>query len=63
MPEVESECTFETKADQIQFKTQTNGDEIRLRGIHLTQGQATSMAWLVNAPVNAILEIQVRVKV
>ena len=62
MAEVEEECTFCTKADGIEFKTKTNGDTIFIHTLHLTQAQATSMAWLVNADDNAELEFQVKVK-
>jgi len=62
MPEINETCEFETKADQIQFHTQTNGDKIRIDGIHLTQEQATSLAWLVNADDNAILKVEIKLK-
>ena len=62
MPEVEEEVTFYTKADQVKFSTQTNGDRIYLKDLKLTQAQATSFAWLVNADNNAELELQVKVK-
>ncbi len=62
MPEIENECTFYTKADQVQFQTQTNGDTIRIKNLKLTQKQATSFAWLVNADGTAELEFQVKIK-
>ncbi|GAF81853.1 unnamed protein product [marine sediment metagenome] len=62
MPEVESECIFHTRADQIEFKTRTNGDTIFIMGLKLTQAQATSMAWLVNADGTVELEFNVKVK-
>ena len=62
MAEVEEECVFLTRADQVQFQTQTNGDNIRIKNLMLTQGQATSLAWLVNADDTAELEFQVKVK-
>lgn len=65
MAEVEEECQFETRADQVQFLTRTNGDKITINfggQQHLSQAQATSMAWLVNADDQAILEFQVKVK-
>ncbi len=60
--EVEEECTFYTKADQVKFNTQTNGDSISMRALKLTQSQATSLAWLVNADDSAELEFQVKIK-
>lgn len=62
MAEVDEEVTFHTKADQVQFHTQTNGDTIRMTNLKLTQAQATSLAWLVNADGNAELEFQVKVR-
>ena len=60
--EIEEECIFTTKADQIRFQTQTNGDSIIIQNLKLTQSQATSLAWLVNADGTAELEFQVKVK-
>ena len=60
--EVEEECIFHTRADQVQFTTQTNGDRLFMKNLKLTQGQATSIAWLVNADNNVELEFQVKVK-
>ena len=62
MAEVEEECIFHTRADQIRFRTQTNGDNIHIRNLRLTQAQATSMTWLVNANNNVELEFQVKIK-
>lgn len=62
MIEIEEECIFYTRADQVKFHTQTNGDSLYIKGVHLTQGQATSLAWLVNADNNAQLEFQIKVK-
>jgi len=62
MAEVEEECTFNTKADQVQYITKTNGDSIHIKHIILTQAQAASLAWLVNADIGAELEFHVKVK-
>ena len=62
MAEIDEEVTFHTKADQVRFNTQTNGDTVQIINLALTQTQATSMAWLVNADNNAELEFQVKVK-
>ncbi|KKM20610.1 hypothetical protein LCGC14_1643750 [marine sediment metagenome] len=62
MAEVEEEVVFYTKADQVQFRTQTNGDNIYIKNLRLTQGQATSITWLVNADGNAELEFSIKVK-
>ncbi len=42
MAEVEEELTFFTKADQVQFSTQTNGDSLQISNLALTQTQAMS---------------------
>lgn len=60
--EIEEECTFHTRADQVKFHTQTNGDNIHIKNMKLTQTQATSMAWLVNADNNVELEFQIKIK-
>ena len=62
MADVEEECIFCTRADQVQFHTQTNGDSIYLKNLNLSQAQATSLAWLVNADGAAELEFQIKVK-
>lgn len=62
MPEIEEEVIFHTKADQIEFKTRTNGDEVHIHKLKLSQMQATSFTWLVNADDNAELEFSVKVK-
>lgn len=62
MAEVEEEVVFCTKADQVKFITQTNGDKLNIKDLMLTQAQATSVAWLVNADDTAELEFQIKVK-
>lgn len=62
MAEVEEEVTFHTKTDQVKFFTQTNGDKLNILNLKLTQTQATSVAWLVNADGQIELEWQVKVK-
>ena len=62
MAEVEEECVFCTGVDDVKFVTQTNGDSVHLKNLKLTQVQATSLAWLVNADGNVKLEFQIKVK-
>ena len=62
MPEVEDECIFETTADQVQLLTKLNGDKITIKGLHLTQGEAASLAWLINAKDHIKLEFKVKIK-
>ncbi len=62
MAEIEEEVIFHTKADQVKLTTTTNGDTIVIKGFHLSQSQAASMAWLINADAGGELEFQVKVK-
>lgn len=62
MAEVDEECVFHTRADQVKFHTQTNGDNIHIKNLNLTQAQATSMAWLVNADGTVELEFQIKIR-
>lgn len=62
MAKAEKECKFETKADQVEFTTKTNGDFIMIRNLHLTQEQSSSLAWLINSGESAILEVQIKIK-
>ena len=62
MAEVEEECIFHTRAGQVQFHTQTDGDKLYMKNLKLTQAQATSIAWLVNADKNVELEFQIKIK-
>ena len=49
MPEIEDELKFSVGADKVRFVTRTNGDELLIRGIDLTQQQAATLAYLVNS--------------
>ena len=62
MAEIEEEVIFYTKADHVQFHTRTNGDNMQIKNLALTQNQATSLTWLINADGQAELEWQVKVK-
>jgi hypothetical protein len=59
MAEIEEECTFITKADEVKYTTQTNGDIIIISGIHLSKKQAATLAWLVNhTNKNLVFEVK-----
>ena len=61
MPEIENEVIFEVPVTSLYFATQCNGDKLVLSNLELTQQQATSLAWLVNAkPDTTKLEIQIK---
>jgi hypothetical protein len=62
MAEVDEEATFDVGVDQALFRTRTNGDELRLRNLNLGQAAATSIAWLINANTEAILEVNIKLK-
>lgn len=62
MAQVAETVTFNTKADQVKFITQTNGDELYILNLKLNQEQATSMAWLVNSDEKHELQFRVRIK-
>ena len=62
MAEVNEVCKFDVGADQIQFRTQTNGDSVSIGRIHLTQEQATSLAFLVNSGEDVVLQVRIKVK-
>lgn len=48
MPEIPEKCTFEVGADQIRLTTQTNGDQISIRGVHLGSEAAAALAYMIN---------------
>jgi len=39
---------FDVGVDQIRLTTQTNGDRIEIRGIHLGESEAANLALLIN---------------
>lgn len=56
---ISDECVFEVGADQIRMSTQTNGDTIFIKGIHLGAEQAASLAHLINTSDN---HLKVKIK-
>lgn len=62
MAEIDEECKFDVMTDQALFETQTNGDLFRFMGLSLNQGQAASLAWLVNSSTETTLVVQIKVK-
>ena len=59
MAEIPDTCEFEVGADQIRLKTQTNGDQINIMGIHLGAGAAAALAYLINS-TNNHLKIEIK---
>jgi len=44
--------------DKIFLTTATNGDELRIRGLHLENGQAATLAYLINHGTDLSIEIK-----
>ena len=63
MPEISENCEFETSAECIVLKTWTNGDEVKITGVHFSQGQVASLAWLINKAPQTVLSIEIKEKV
>jgi len=59
MPEIPDKCEFETVADQIRLTTQSNGDTIHIKGIHLGRDEAAALAYLINNTQNH-LKIEIK---
>ena len=61
MPEIDEECIFIAKADNVKFTTQTNGDIIIISGLNLTKEQAACFAWLINhTSKNVVFEVKLQ---
>lgn len=52
MPDIPDKCVFETSADQLRLTTQTNGDHILIKGVHLGADNAAALAHLINQTTN-----------
>ena len=62
MAEIDEECRFIAKADDVKFTTQTNGDIIIISQLTLSKEQAASLAWLINHPNrNVLFEVRLQV--
>ena len=55
MAEIDEECRFIVKADDVKFTTQTNGDIIIISRLSFSKEQAASFAWLINHPDKNVL--------
>jgi len=58
MAEVNDNVEFTVGEDGIQFNTKTNGDTIRMTGLHLTDANAGGLAYLINKGVTLKVEIK-----
>ena len=59
MPDIPDKCEFETGADQVRLTTQTNGDSILIKGIHLGEDNSAALAYLINKTSNH-LKIEIK---
>ena len=59
MPEIPDKCEFETGSDQVRLTTQTNGDSILIKGIHLGEDNSAALAYLINKTTNH-LKIEIK---
>ncbi|KKN75804.1 hypothetical protein LCGC14_0376800 [marine sediment metagenome] len=57
--EISDKCEFTTGADQVRLTTQTNGDTIHIRHIHLGADAAAALAYLINKTDNH-LKIEIK---
>ena len=55
-----TKSVFDAAIDQVKFTTQTNGDRIDIRGVHLGAEAAANLATLING--GQLLEVTVKVK-
>lgn len=61
---------FDVGADQIKLTTETNGDHIEIKGIHLGETVASNMAGLINltpkkklgTPIPVVLSVTIKEK-
>ena len=59
MPIIPDKCEFEAGADQVRLTTQTNGDVIFIKGIHLGEDASATLAYLINK-TNNHLKIEIK---
>ena len=59
MPEIPDNAEFVVSHDDgVEFTTKTNGDAIRIHGVHLTSDDAAALARLINLGVELKVEIK-----
>jgi len=56
---IPDKCEFELGADQVRLTTQTNGDAILIKGIHLGEDNAAALAYLINK-TSSHLKIEIK---
>jgi len=58
MAQIPETCEFDVKPDQLELRTRTNGDTIKISGLNLSKEQAAAVAWLVNFDNDLTIEIK-----
>lgn len=60
---INEKCEFYTKVDQVELRTNTSEDKIIVSRLNLSQEQAASLSWLINATgTNTELHFEIKVK-
>jgi len=62
MPEIEEECIFEVSPGNVLLQTQVNGDQLTIRGLHLTKENAAALSWMLNDESINLFEIEIKKK-
>ena len=60
MLEIPDVCEFEVAADQIELQTITNGENIAIKNISMTQNAVATLAWLINTDNHLTIEIKIK---
>ncbi len=60
MAQIPDTVEFDVGEDGIEFTTKTNGDSIRMHGLHMSKETAGALAYMVNS--GSILEVEIKIK-
>lgn len=59
MATIPETCEFVCNSDKAYMQTNLNGDTITIAGVHLSQDNAATLAWLMNQDSNLKIEIKI----
>jgi hypothetical protein len=59
MATIPDTCEFQAGVDQVRLTTQTNGDQIAIKNVHLGKANAAALAYLINKTDNH-LKIEIK---
>ena len=62
MPEIEAELIMELTPHSIKTVGMCDCDKIFINHIDLTPPQAAALAWLLNQPLDTVLQLELKVK-